>query len=171
MSTEDNKAVVRRFAREIWNEKRLERADEIMADDYIDHGAIPGQSPGLEGFKRKGGMWVAAVPDLRVHTEDLFAEEDRVAVRWTAQGAHQGELLGIQPTGKRFRFPGLSIFRVAGGKVAEQWEEWDKPAQKPVPDRPEHQGRLRPGRQACERPGRSFDRVSLPHRVERCSTS
>jgi SnoaL-like polyketide cyclase len=68
MSTEENKAIVRRFAEEIWNEKRLDRADEIMAQDYIDHGAMPEQAPGPDGFKRKGAMWVAAVPDLRVRT-------------------------------------------------------------------------------------------------------
>jgi steroid delta-isomerase-like uncharacterized protein len=126
MSTEENKAIVRRFAEEILNEKKLDQADEIMAQDYIDHGAMPGQAPGLEGFKGKGAMWVAAVPDLRVRTEDMFAEGDRVAVRWTAEGTHQGELLGVPATGKRFLFTGLSIFRVAEGKVAEQWEEWDK---------------------------------------------
>jgi steroid delta-isomerase-like uncharacterized protein len=126
MSTEENKAIVRRFAEEILNEKRLDRADEIMTQDYVDHGAMPGQAPGLEGFKQKGAMWVAAVPDLRVGTEDMFAEGDRVAVRWTADGTHQGTLLGIPPSGRRFRFGGMSIFRVAEGKIAEQWEEWDK---------------------------------------------
>src|SRR5262249_3896709 len=68
MSTDENKAIVRRFAEEILNEKRFDRADEIMAADYVDGGAMPGQAPGLEGFKRKGAMWVAAVPDLRVWT-------------------------------------------------------------------------------------------------------
>jgi steroid delta-isomerase-like uncharacterized protein len=126
MSTEANKAIVRRFAEEILNEKKLDRADEIVAQDYIDHGAMPRQAPGLEGFKWKGAMWVAAVPDLRVRTEDMFAEGDRVAVRWTAEGTHRGTLLGIPPSGRRFHFGGMSIFRVAEGKVAEQWEEWDK---------------------------------------------
>jgi steroid delta-isomerase-like uncharacterized protein len=126
MSTEATKAVVRRFAEEILDEKRLDRADEIMAQGYVDHGAMPGQAPGLEGFKRKGAMWVAAVPDLVVRTKDLFAEGDRVAVRWTAEGTHRGTLLGFPPSGRRFQFGGTSIFRVAGGKVAEQWEAWDR---------------------------------------------
>ena len=76
---ESKKAIVRRFAEEILNEKKLERADEIMAQDYIDHGAMPGQAPGLQGFKSKASMWVDAVPDLRVRTEDMFADGDRVA--------------------------------------------------------------------------------------------
>ena len=126
MSIEENKAIVRRFADEILNEKKLDRADEIMAQDYIDHGAIPGQPPGLQGSKSKWSMWFAAVPDLRVRSEDMFAEGDRVAVRWTADGTQRGNLLGIPASGRSFRFTGMSSFRVAAGKIAEQWEEWDK---------------------------------------------
>jgi len=126
MSIQESKAIVRRFAEEILNEKKLDRADEIMAQDYIDHGAMPGQAAGLQGFKSKGSMWAAAVPDLRVRTEDMFAEGDRVAVRWTAEGTQSGNLLGIPASGRSFRFKGMSIFRIAAGKIAEQWEEWDK---------------------------------------------
>ena len=127
MSIEENKGIVRRFAEEILNEKKLDRADQIMAQDYIDHAAIPGQGPGLEEAKQtKWAMWVAAVPGLRVHTDDIFAEGDRVAVRWTAEGTHDGELMGVPPTGKWFQFTGLSIFSVTEGKIAEQWEGWDK---------------------------------------------
>jgi steroid delta-isomerase-like uncharacterized protein len=127
MSIEENKAVVRRFAEEILNEKKLDRADQIMAQDYIDHAAIPGQGPGLQEVKqKKWAMWVAAAPELRVRTDDMFAEGDRVAVRWTAEGTHQGQLMGVPPTGKQFRFTGLSIFRVTEGKIAEQWEGWDR---------------------------------------------
>ena len=126
MSIDESKAIVRRFAEEILNEKKLDRSDEIMAQDYIDHGAMPGQAPGLEGFKSKMSMWIAAVPDLRVRTEDIFADGDRVAVRWTAEGTQSGNLLGIPASGRSFGFAGISIFRVAAGKIAEQWEEWDK---------------------------------------------
>ena len=56
----------------------------------------------------------------------MVAEGDRVVVRWTAEGTHQGELLGIPPTGKRLRFSGISIYRLAEGKVAEVWEEFDR---------------------------------------------
>jgi steroid delta-isomerase-like uncharacterized protein len=126
MSIADNTAVVRRFAEEILNGKRLDRAEALVAHDYVDHAAMPGQSAGLDGAKQKWGMWVTAGPDLRVTTDDIFGEGDRVAVRWTAEGVHQGTLMGIPPTGKRFRFEGISIFRIADGKIAEQWETWDK---------------------------------------------
>jgi steroid delta-isomerase-like uncharacterized protein len=126
MSIDESKAIVRRFTDEILNSKNLDRADEIVAQDYIDHGAMPGQASGLQGSKSKWSMWVAAVPDLRVQAEDMFAEGDRVAVRWTAEGTQSGNLLGIPASGRSFRFTGMSIFRVAAGKIAEQWEEWDK---------------------------------------------
>ncbi len=92
----------------------------------MDHGALPGQAPGLEGAKRKWAMYAAAFPDLRTWSEDMVAEGDEVAVRWMAEGTQQGELLGIPPTGKQARFGGMSIFLVAEGKIAAQWEEWDK---------------------------------------------
>lgn len=126
MSTEENKAILRRWFEEVINEQRVDRADELVSQDYVDHGALQGQAPGLEGAKRKWAGYIAAVPDLRTWSEDMVAEGDEVAVRWVAEGTHKGELLGIPPTGKQFRFTGLSICRMAKGKMAEQWEEWDK---------------------------------------------
>jgi steroid delta-isomerase-like uncharacterized protein len=126
MSTEDNKVVIRRWNEEIFNEKRIDRADELVTQDYVDQSALPGQAPGLEGAKEKWAMFVAAIPDLRVTMDEMVAEGDRVAARWTAEGTHQGELLGIPPTGKRIRWSGISICRVAEGKLAEQFERWDR---------------------------------------------
>jgi predicted ester cyclase len=63
---------------------------------------------------------------MRATSEDMVAEGDKLAVRWTVQGSHLGELLGIPPTGKPVRFSGISIYRLAAGKIAEQWEQWDR---------------------------------------------
>ncbi len=125
MSTEANKAIVRHFEA-LFNEKQVDGADQFVARDYIDHGALPGQAPGLDGAKRKWAMFITAMPDLHVPIEDMVAEGDKVVVRWTAEGTHQGKLLGIPPTGKRLRFSGISIYRLAGGKVAEVWEQFDR---------------------------------------------
>jgi predicted ester cyclase len=100
----------------------VDRADELVSQDYVDHGAIPGQAPGLEGAKRKWAEYIAAVPDLRTWSEDMVADGDEVAVRWVAEGTQKGELLGIPPGGKQFRFTVLSICRMAEGKMAEQME-------------------------------------------------
>jgi len=125
MSTEENKTIVRRFE-ELFNEKQVDRADEFVARDYIDHAAQPGQAPGLDGAKQKWAMYIAAIPDLRVPIEDIVAEGDKVVVRWTAEGTQRGELLGIPPAGKRLRFSGISIYRLAEGQVAEVWEQFDR---------------------------------------------
>jgi predicted ester cyclase len=126
MSKEEAKAIVRRFAEVIFDGKALDRADEVALPEYVDHGAMPGQAPGLEGAKRKWAMWAGGCPDLRVSTQELFSEGDLVALRWHADGTHSGPLLGLAASGKHFHFDGMSIFRVADGKVAEQWEAWDK---------------------------------------------
>jgi steroid delta-isomerase-like uncharacterized protein len=126
MSTEENKAIVRRWFEEVINHLRVDRSGELVTQDYVDHGALPGQAPGLEGAKQKWAMYIAAVPDLHGTVEDMLAEGDEVAARWTAEGTHQGELLGVPATGKRFRFTGISICRLAEGKMAEQFEQWDR---------------------------------------------
>jgi steroid delta-isomerase-like uncharacterized protein len=126
MSTEENKAIVRRWFEEVINQHRVDRASELVTQDYVDHGALPGQAPGLEGAKQKWAMYIAAVPDLHGTVEDMLAEGDEVAARWMAEGTHQGELLGVPATGKRFRFTGISICRLAEGKMAEQFEQWDR---------------------------------------------
>jgi steroid delta-isomerase-like uncharacterized protein len=124
MSSEDNKALVQRFFEEVFNQKRLDRADAFVAPDYLDHAAVPGQGPGLEGAKQqRWGMYFAAIPDLHATIEDLVAEGDKVVVRYTVEGTQQGELLGFPPTGKRFRVSAICIYRMAEGKVAENWEQ------------------------------------------------
>ncbi len=126
MSPEDNKAIIRAYVETIFNQQQVDRADELVAPDYLDHAALPGQAPGLEGAKKKWAMYLAGIPDLRVTVEELVAEGDKVAVRRSYEGTHQGELLGIPPTGRQVRVGGISIFRLAGGKIAEQWEQLDR---------------------------------------------
>src|SRR6266542_2984893 len=127
MSTDENKSILRRFSGAIFNEKTLDRADELVAHDYVDHDAVPGQAPGLEGAKQKWAMFFSAVPDTRVAIQDMLAEGDRVVVRWTGEGTQHGTLMGVPPTGRRILIGGISIYRLAAdGKVAEDWEQWDK---------------------------------------------
>jgi len=125
MSLEDNKEVIRAYVETIFNQKQVDRAGELVAPDYVDHAALPGQAPGLEGVKPKWAMYLA-IPDLRVTIEELVAEGDKVAVRRSYAGTHRGELLGIPPTGKQVQIGGISIFRLAQGKIAEHWEQLDR---------------------------------------------
>jgi len=126
MSTEDNKALVRRFWQEVFNEQRLERADEFVAPDYLDHAAVPGQEPGLAGARQqRWATYFAASPDLHATIDDMVAEGDKLAVRYTVEGTQQGGLLGMPPSGKRFHVSALCIYRFAEGKIAENWEQAD----------------------------------------------
>ena len=126
MSMEANKDVVRAYVETIFNQQQLERAHEFVAADYLDHATLPGQAPGLAGAKQKWAMFLAGLPDLRVTIEELVADADKVAVRRSYTGTHQGTLLGIAPTGKQVRIAGISIIRLADGKIAEQWEQLDR---------------------------------------------
>jgi steroid delta-isomerase-like uncharacterized protein len=126
VSLEANKDLIRTYVETIFNQRQVDRAEGLVAPDYIDHAALPGQAPGLEGAKQKWAMYLAGIPDLRVTIEELVAEGDKVAVRRSYAGTHQGELLGIPATGKQLQLGGISIFRLAGGKIAEHWEQLDR---------------------------------------------
>jgi predicted ester cyclase len=99
VSLEANKDVIRTYVETIFNQKQVDRADELVAPDFIDHAALPGQAPGLEGAKQKWAMYLAGIPDLRVTIEEMVAEGDKVGVRRSYGGTHRGELLGVPPTG------------------------------------------------------------------------
>ena len=122
MSTEANKSIIRRRVEEIWNQGDLAIADELIADDYLSNG----QTIGREGYKQFVAGVRAAFPDLRLTLDDLVAEGDRVAVRYTGRGTHAGAFMGIPPTGKRVTFTGIDLFRIAHGRMAEEWLMFDQ---------------------------------------------
>jgi steroid delta-isomerase-like uncharacterized protein len=124
MSTEENKAVARKFY-EIFETGDLAAADEIVATDYVNHNAIPGQTPGLEGYKAVVTALRASLPDIKYTIEDQVAEGDKVVTRYTGRGTHQGEFFGIAATGKPLTMTGLVLQRVVGGKIQESWLELD----------------------------------------------
>jgi steroid delta-isomerase-like uncharacterized protein len=118
MSVEENKALVRRFVEEFWNEGNMATADELMAVDAEIH--MPtGEVVNLDGLKSFASTFRGSFPDWHSTFEELIAEGDRVAERWTGRGSHQGELQGIPPTGKRVEVPGSVFYRIVGGKIVE----------------------------------------------------
>jgi steroid delta-isomerase-like uncharacterized protein len=126
MSPEENKALVRRYAEELLNQKNLDLFDEIFAPDFVQYGADPDQVSGVEDLKQFFVMLRSGFPDFQVTIEDLFAaEEDKVVLRFTFRGTHQGEFMGIGPTGNRVTMPGIDIFRIADGKIVELWNQED----------------------------------------------
>ena len=124
MSTEDNKANARRFYEEVWNQRNLAITDELSAINFVDQSLQP-PVHGLEGLKRFISMYLTAFPDIHFTIEDLISEGDKVVVRYTATGTHQGELMGIAPTGKHATVTGISINRFENGKVVESWSNFD----------------------------------------------
>jgi steroid delta-isomerase-like uncharacterized protein len=125
MSVDANRSLTQRFYEEVWNNGNLDAVDDIMTGDFVDHAAPPGFPPGPAGAKQVFMMYRGAFPDFRLSLGDLVAEGDKVVARWSTQGTHQGELMGIPPTGKRVEVTGIDIFRFAEGKMAEHWSEFD----------------------------------------------
>src|SRR5438552_12969677 len=101
MSAEDNKALVRRSIEEVWNKRNLNIVNEIYAASYVGHDpASPiGEIRGPEGARQFVATYLRAFPDARITIEELLAEGDKVVNRYTARGTHQGELMGLAPTG------------------------------------------------------------------------
>jgi steroid delta-isomerase-like uncharacterized protein len=123
---ENNKTLVRREVEEIFSEGKLDVADEIYTSDFVDYDLVLSQTMnGPEEMKEYVDMYRSAFPDLRVTLEDQVAEGDKVVNRWTARGTHQGEYMGVSPTGKEVQFAGIHISRVEEGKIAENWEVYD----------------------------------------------
>lgn len=124
MTIEANKAIIRRFMEAVLNGRDLGVLDEIVAEDYLDHVAFPGQEPGRRGVTRRISYLLAAL-DPRWTPHDFIAEGDRVVARWSLTGTHRGEFLGLQPTGKEFTFQVLEIYRITDGMMAEHWNVVD----------------------------------------------
>src|SRR6266508_920449 len=121
---ESNKAIIRRY-RQAHNQNDMAALDEIIAADSISHSALPGLPAGREGGKMPHQGSLAAFPDGRTTTDDLVAEGDKVVERFTFVGTQKGEFLGIPASGKQVRVTGMSIFRIANGKIVEHWGEND----------------------------------------------
>ena len=124
MTIEENKEIVRRY-QEAYNANDLDALDGLVAKDVISHSATPGLPPGLEGGKLAHRATLTAFPDLHYHVEDLFAEGDRVAQRFTLHCTHKGEFMGVAPTGREIKLSGISIFRLKDGVIAEHWAVQD----------------------------------------------
>jgi steroid delta-isomerase-like uncharacterized protein len=118
MLAEENKALVHRFVEGFWNEGKTTAADELMAPDAEIH--MPtGEVLDPDELKNFLGTWRGSFPDWHSTFEELIAEGDRVAERWTGRGTHLGELQGIPPTGKRVEAPGSVFYRIVDGRIVE----------------------------------------------------
>ena len=129
MSTEENKAVARRFVEvleEFFRTGDADLMDSVLADNVVQHiSAQPPEVRSREGFKQLLPALPQAFSDVLFEVENLIAEGDTVAFRLVWSATHQGEFFGIPPTGTRATVTEMHMFRIADGKVVERWGEWD----------------------------------------------
>jgi len=124
--SEQRKAVVRRFIAAIWHQGHPEALEEVIAPTYVHHpshtvGDGGHEVHGPDGVRHMVTAWRSAFPDLHCTLEDLLVDGDTVVARWRCRGTHAGMFRGMAPTGQRVMFTGISIYRIAQGKIVEQW--------------------------------------------------
>lgn len=125
---EANKAVIRRWFTEVWNKGRADAIAEMFAEDGIAHGLsddVENPLRGPKGFLPFHAQFREAFPNIEVVVEDQIAENDLVATRCTVRGKHTGDSLGIAATHSPVEFTGMTITRIADGKIVEAWNNFD----------------------------------------------
>jgi steroid delta-isomerase-like uncharacterized protein len=128
MSAENNKALARRFFEEV-NAGNLDALDDLFSEDFIEHEELPGlPTKGPEAPKAAISMFRAAFPDLHMAPVDVLADGDKIVVRGTISGTHQGEFMGIPPTNKSFEAQFIDIIEIHDGKATEHWGVTDQAA-------------------------------------------
>ena len=123
--SEANKALVRRWFKEVWNDGRAAAIDEMLAADSVVHG-LGDEMRGVDAFKPFHAAYRDAFPDVQITVEAVIAEGDMVAARWSATGTHRGDGLGFPATHQRAHFTGMTMCRVRNGKLVEGWNTFDQ---------------------------------------------
>ena len=124
--SDENKAIAWRLFDEVLNAHSLARCDDLYAPDYVPHSLPPGFSPDREGVKQYHRQYFQGFPDMHLTVDGMIAEGDWVAVYYTGTGTHQGELIGIPPTGKHVSASAVLSLRIVDGKIVEDRLDGDK---------------------------------------------
>ena len=129
MSTDENKAIVRRWFEEVINQGNINAVDAICAEcapSFVVIKGVAEDAPGgIDGLKGFVQSFHSAFPDLQFKIKDQIAEDNKVVSRLRIEGTHRGEFMGIPPTNKEFSVTGISIWLVGEGKLIEEWVNWD----------------------------------------------
>jgi steroid delta-isomerase-like uncharacterized protein len=123
MSLEENKAIVKRWNEETINRRNLDAIDELADPNYVNHGA---NTRGPTAYKQSLTAMLEAFSDGGITIEDTIAEGDKVVIRWKMHGTHTGEYQGVPATGKKVTVTGISVYRLAQGKIVEDWSNMDE---------------------------------------------
>jgi steroid delta-isomerase-like uncharacterized protein len=125
MSTEENKALARRFVEEALNQRNVKILDQFMAEDIHDYNQFPGLPQGIEGQRQALGILFRGFPDQHYTIDAMIAEGDKVVMLSTLRGTHTGEFQGVPGTGKPVTVQGIDIVRTKNGKWIEHWGIFD----------------------------------------------
>jgi len=122
----DPRELLEQHTEEVWNRGNLDAVGEFISEDYVEHDpSVRDQFRGPEGYRRNVEEFLSAFPDLTVTIEDSIVEGDKIAMRQRFRGTHEGEFMGIEPTGKRVESTSFVMCRIEGDKIAETWVETD----------------------------------------------
>jgi steroid delta-isomerase-like uncharacterized protein len=125
-TAKENKDIVRHYIEDAWNEANLDLIDKPVAADAPHHDQTLSERPdGPAGREQSIQVYHTACPDVYISIQEMVAENDLVAVRWIGRGTHEGELVGVEPTGTAIEITGMSINRMHEGQIAETWEVYD----------------------------------------------
>jgi predicted ester cyclase len=120
-SPPDDRSVYQGFVADLLNAGRFELAEKYLDPVVVSHNPFPGQAPGVDGFVAALRAFRAAFPDLTVRATHYIAEGGKVVGRFEVQGTHQGEFMGLAPTGRAIHYEEIAIVRLAGGRIVEHW--------------------------------------------------
>jgi steroid delta-isomerase-like uncharacterized protein len=120
----DAKTIARRWFVEVWDERRDAAIDELMSLESVGH--VEGRDArGPAEFREMRASFLAALPDMRMHVEDVVGEGDRAAVRWRVEATHAGDGFGFPATNQRVQARGTTWLTVRNGQIVEGWDTWN----------------------------------------------
>jgi steroid delta-isomerase-like uncharacterized protein len=121
-----HKLLFGRLYQTVWNERRLEYIDQVIADSHaLGDPTVLGRGVGPAAYRRQLERFLIGLPDLKLKIDDTVSEGEKLVVFWTMTGTHRGEFLGVPPTNKRVAFSGITINLIAEGKILESTVIWD----------------------------------------------
>jgi steroid delta-isomerase-like uncharacterized protein len=123
--SEQNKTLARRWFEDLFSRGDPAAANAILSAEFVDH-LTHEDERGPEELKHYVSIYRSAFPDIQDTVEDIVAEGDKVVVRWKSSGTHQGEFMGVAPTGRHVTFTGMRLFRIADNKIVESWVNIDE---------------------------------------------
>lgn len=125
VTTQENESIVTRFADNVWNDGNLDTLEELAATDISAHFSGVGEIEGREAYGDAVQLYRSAFPDFTVEIDEMLSVDDTVVIRYTVYGTHEGELMGVSPTGTDVEIGGITIVRLEDGMVVEEWNQGD----------------------------------------------